>query len=148
MQNGTFKSNKQRNVLKTLVFVGVLKVNDENNPLFRGMAPWIRIRIHTKMSCIRNTGREKKRFGSMLSFYYIYTRLVPGAVTKNLSKKSQLKTKSSFPVFGSNPAYVFPVPANFQCCDVMLQELCRAEQIWLHLEGHAVSGLVLLPSEG
>ncbi len=45
-------------------FVGILKVNDENSririrdpnpdPLVRGMDP--RIRIHTKMSCIRNTG--------------------------------------------------------------------------------------------
>lgn len=29
-----------------------------------------------------------------------------------------------------------------------LQALCQAEQVWLHLEGHAVSGLVLLPTEG
>jgi hypothetical protein len=51
-----------------------LKVNDENrririqdpdpdpnpdpDPLVRGMDPWIRIRIHPKMSWIRNTGSE------------------------------------------------------------------------------------------
>jgi hypothetical protein len=27
-----------------------------SDPLVRGMDPWIRIRIHTKMSWIRNTG--------------------------------------------------------------------------------------------
>jgi hypothetical protein len=65
-------------MLKNLFFAGILKVNDENrririqdpdlnpdpnpdlnpdpDPLVRGMAPWIRIRIHPKMSWIRNTG--------------------------------------------------------------------------------------------
>jgi hypothetical protein len=42
---------------KNLVFVGILKVNDENSririPFVGGMDP--RIRIHTKMSWIRNT---------------------------------------------------------------------------------------------
>jgi hypothetical protein len=48
----------------TLFFVGILKVNDEKSririqdpdpdPLVRGMDP--RIRIHSKMSWIRNTG--------------------------------------------------------------------------------------------
>jgi hypothetical protein len=46
----------QKNFLK-LVFVGVLKVNDENGRirigLVRGLDPRIRIRIHTKMSWIR-----------------------------------------------------------------------------------------------
>jgi hypothetical protein len=45
-------------VLKNLFFAGILKVNDENSrirdPLVRGMDP--RIRIHTKMSWIWNTG--------------------------------------------------------------------------------------------
>jgi hypothetical protein len=53
------KSNKQ----KKCVFAGILKVNDENSririqdpdPLVRGMDPRIRIRIHPKMSWIRNT---------------------------------------------------------------------------------------------
>ncbi len=40
------KSNKQKKFSKKLVFVGILKINDENS----------RIRIHTKMSWIRNTG--------------------------------------------------------------------------------------------
>jgi hypothetical protein len=50
-------------VLKNLFFAGILKVNDENDeiriqdpnpdPLVRGMDP--RIRIHPKMSWIRNT---------------------------------------------------------------------------------------------
>ncbi len=61
------KSNKQENFFKNLFFVGILKVYDENSririqdpdpdlnpdPLVRGMDP--RIRIHTKMSWIRNT---------------------------------------------------------------------------------------------
>jgi hypothetical protein len=46
--------------------VGVLKVNDENsrilaNPLVIGMDPWIR--IHTKISWIRNTARRYAPFG-------------------------------------------------------------------------------------
>ncbi len=50
-------------MLKNLYFAGILKVNDENSririqdpdpdPLVRGMDP--RIRIHPKMSWIRNT---------------------------------------------------------------------------------------------
>jgi hypothetical protein len=59
------KSNKQK-FLSKLVFLA-LKVNDENSririedpdpdpdPLVRGMDPRTRIRIHTKMSWIRNT---------------------------------------------------------------------------------------------
>ncbi len=43
--NVPLKSNKQNN-LKRLFFVSVLKVNDKTS----------RIRIHTKMSWIRNTG--------------------------------------------------------------------------------------------
>jgi hypothetical protein len=51
-------------VLKNLFSAGILKVNDENSririqdpePLVRGMDPQIRIRIHPKMSLIRNTG--------------------------------------------------------------------------------------------
>jgi hypothetical protein len=50
-------------VLKNLFFAGILKVNGENSmiriqdpdPLVRGMDPRIRIRIHPKMSWIRNT---------------------------------------------------------------------------------------------
>ena len=52
--------------VKNLFFAGILKVNDENSririqdpdpdPLVRGMDPRIRIRIHPKMSWIRNTG--------------------------------------------------------------------------------------------
>jgi hypothetical protein len=57
-----------RNFFFILVFVGILKVNDENSrmriqdpdPLVRGMDPriQIRIRIHTKMSWIRNTALD------------------------------------------------------------------------------------------
>jgi hypothetical protein len=55
------KSISRKNCVKKLVFVGILKVNDENSrirmqdpdPLVRGMDP--RIRIHSKMSGIRNT---------------------------------------------------------------------------------------------
>ncbi len=57
------KSNKQ----KKFVFSGILKVNDENSririqdldpdPFVRGMDPRIRIRIHPKMSWIRNIER-------------------------------------------------------------------------------------------
>jgi hypothetical protein len=61
--NVASKSNKQKNCVKKLVFAGILKVSDENNririqdpdPLVRGMDPRIRIRIHPKMSWIRNT---------------------------------------------------------------------------------------------
>jgi hypothetical protein len=55
--NVASKSNKQENFFKkNLFFVGLFKVKDENphpDPLVRGMDP--RIRIHTKMSWIRNT---------------------------------------------------------------------------------------------
>jgi hypothetical protein len=59
------KSNNQKNFLNKLVFVGILKVSDENSkiriqnpdPLVRGMDPRILIRIHTKMSWIRYTSR-------------------------------------------------------------------------------------------
>ncbi len=45
----------QKNFFFNLFFVGILKVNDENpDPLVKGMDPRIRIRIHTKMSWIRN----------------------------------------------------------------------------------------------
>ncbi len=57
-------------MLKNLFFAGILKVNGENSririqdpdpnpdpdPLVRSMDPRIRIRIHPKMSWIRNTG--------------------------------------------------------------------------------------------
>ncbi len=54
------KSNKQ-NIFLNYLFVGILKVNDENSririqdpdPLVRGMD--LRIRIYTKMSWIHNT---------------------------------------------------------------------------------------------
>jgi hypothetical protein len=52
--NVPLKSNKQKIFVKKKVFVGALKVNDENSRI------QIRIRtlfrIHTKMSWIRNTG--------------------------------------------------------------------------------------------
>ncbi len=65
--NVASKSNKQKNILlKNYFFAGILKFNDENSwiriqdpdpdPLVRGMDPRIRIRIHPKMSWIRNTG--------------------------------------------------------------------------------------------
>ena len=54
-------------MLKNKFFAGILKVNDQNSririqdpdpdPLVRGMDP--RIRIHPKMSWIRNTGRNR-----------------------------------------------------------------------------------------
>ncbi len=61
------KSNKQ----KKIVFVGILKVTDENSririqdpdpdPLVRGMDPRIRIRINAKISWIRNTALNNKK---------------------------------------------------------------------------------------
>jgi hypothetical protein len=67
--NVASKRHKQKNCVKKLVFAGILKVSDENrririqdpDPLVRGMDP--RIRIHPKMSWIRNTGKicEKSR---------------------------------------------------------------------------------------
>jgi hypothetical protein len=75
--------------------------------------------------------------------------LDPEAVTKKLRrKKSQLKIKVFLNSDSTQHMLFLFQQIGTQCCDVMLQELCRAEQIWLHLEGHAVSGLVLLPSEG
>jgi hypothetical protein len=69
--NVASKSQKaEKIVLKNLFFAGILKVNDENrririqdpdlnpDPLVRCMDPGIRIRIHPKMSWIRNTGRN------------------------------------------------------------------------------------------
>jgi hypothetical protein len=49
-----------------LFFIGILKVNDEKSririqdpdPLVRDMDPRIRIRIHSKMSWIRNTAQR------------------------------------------------------------------------------------------
>ncbi len=54
------KSNKQKNYIKNYFFVGVLKVNDENRRSDPDLDPSVRdmdrrIRIHTKMSWIRNT---------------------------------------------------------------------------------------------
>jgi hypothetical protein len=54
----------RKNCVKKLFFAGILKVRDENgririqdpDPLVRGMD--LRIRIHPKMSWIRNTGLE------------------------------------------------------------------------------------------
>ncbi len=59
------KSNTQKNLFLYLFFVGILKFNDENSRIRiciririhqSGMDPRIRIRLHTKMSWIRNTG--------------------------------------------------------------------------------------------
>ncbi len=53
---------------RLFIFVGILKVIDENRRIqiriltrirIRGMDPRIQIRIHTKMSWIRNTGLKK-----------------------------------------------------------------------------------------
>jgi hypothetical protein len=57
-----------------LFLFGILKVNDENSririqdpdPLVRGMEPRIRIRIHPKMSWIRNTGSNNDGYASGL----------------------------------------------------------------------------------
>jgi hypothetical protein len=60
-------------VLKICFLVGILKVNDKNSriwiqepdpdpdpdPLVRGMDPRIRIRIHPKISWIRNTAIQE-----------------------------------------------------------------------------------------
>jgi hypothetical protein len=54
----------RKNCVKNLYLAGILKVNGENSririqdpdPLVRGMDPRIRIRIHPKISWIRNTG--------------------------------------------------------------------------------------------
>jgi hypothetical protein len=61
-------TSRKNCVKKNSFFAGILKVNDENSririqdpdpdPLVRGMDP--RIRIHTKMSWIRNTAKERK----------------------------------------------------------------------------------------
>ncbi len=55
-------------MLKNKFFAGILKVNDENS--VRGMDPRIRIRIHPKISWIRNTG-EKYTFGVIKSFEHL-----------------------------------------------------------------------------
>jgi hypothetical protein len=63
--NAPSKTNRQKNLVKTFLYVGFFKVNDENSririqdpdPVVRGLDPRIRIRIriHIKMSWIRNT---------------------------------------------------------------------------------------------
>ncbi len=59
------KGNKQKTFFLNLFFVGILKVSDENL-LVRGMDP--RIRIHTKMSWIRNPGENCWRFTEIQDF--------------------------------------------------------------------------------
>ncbi len=75
-----FYGNKQKNCVKNLFFAGILKVNDENSririqdpdpipdPLVRGMDP--RIRIHPKMSWIRNTGGKINRPARLLFSFW------------------------------------------------------------------------------
>jgi hypothetical protein len=72
------KVTSRKNCVKKFVFCGILKVNDENiririqdpdldpDPLVRGMD--LRIRIHTKMSWIRNTALSV----SIFLFYNTY----------------------------------------------------------------------------
>jgi hypothetical protein len=60
--NVASKSNKQKKLRKNKFFAGTLKVNDENSdpdPLVRGID--LRIRIHPKMSWIRNTTLNYKK---------------------------------------------------------------------------------------
>jgi hypothetical protein len=45
----------RKNCVKKLVFCWHLDPNPDLDPLVRGMDPLIRIRIHPKKSCIRNT---------------------------------------------------------------------------------------------
>ncbi len=62
------KGISRKTFFVNLFFVGILKVNDENSRIWiriririhyiRGMDLRIQIRIHTKMSWIRNTGRK------------------------------------------------------------------------------------------
>jgi hypothetical protein len=64
------KDKSRKSCVNNYFFAGILKVNDENSsiriqdpdpnpdPLIRGMDPRIRIRIHPKMSWIRNTGYD------------------------------------------------------------------------------------------
>jgi hypothetical protein len=78
-----------------MFFVGILKVNDEKSririqdpdpdpdsnpdPLVRGMDPRIRIRIHSKMSWIRNTGQKYgsgSRSGSGFGSFYYHAKIV------------------------------------------------------------------------
>ncbi len=65
--NVPLNSNMQKKMFKQkLFFIGILKVNDEKSririqdpdPLVRDMDPRIRIRIHSKMSWIRNTAQR------------------------------------------------------------------------------------------
>jgi hypothetical protein len=63
----------RKNCVQKFVFAGILQVNDENSririydpdpnpepdPLVRGMNPRIRIRIHTKIAWIHNTGFDR-----------------------------------------------------------------------------------------
>jgi hypothetical protein len=67
-----FLSSENYVNVPTIVFVGILKVNDEKSririqdpepnpdpdPLVRGMDPRIQIPIHSKMSWIRNTAKH------------------------------------------------------------------------------------------
>jgi hypothetical protein len=77
-------------VLRNLFFTGILKVNDENSririqdpdPLARGIDP--RIRIHRKMSWIRNTGAQVHKVPNYSGFITF------------CSEKAKLKNKEAF----------------------------------------------------
>jgi hypothetical protein len=85
---------KVKKTIFNYCFSGILKVNDENSkiriqdpdqnpdqnpdPLVRGMDP--RIRIHTKMSFIWNTGKDTKN-----NIYESMTKLLLGENTFRLS---------------------------------------------------------------
>ncbi len=84
-----------------MFFAGILKVNDENrririqdpdpdpnpNPLVGGMDPRIRIRIHTKMSWIRNTGNKPKKLRKKIFFFV--------AILKVTDLKSRIRIRQS-----------------------------------------------------
>ncbi len=85
-------------MLKNLFFAGILKVNDENSrigiqdpdPLVRGMDPRIRIRIHPKMSWIRNTALIRLKNRTVAPFYSLISGWDPENTTVG-SEVQQMK---------------------------------------------------------
>ncbi len=83
-----------------------MKVNDENssvrvqdpdpnpdpNPLVRGMDPWIRNRIHTKMSWIRNTGYK---IYEIRTIGYLLLGLAPFMRTRQERKEDDQREEKS-----------------------------------------------------
>ncbi len=105
-------------MFKNLFFAGILKVNEENSrirfqdpdpdpnpdPLVRGMDPRIRIRIHPKITWIRNTAYIEEIETSLLTLIGVSLVLWRGKADSPLSNPCFMTlpsdfTTSEFPIF-------------------------------------------------